>query len=550
MQSIENSKEEEEDEEVFFGPVGFTERCVAHSVAPEVKPLSPLNAGQMAELVKEAALVAYRLKTDCKNSPFIDSDSPPKKRHSRSGTFTMENSPLKLLSLPIIESEESSVEIVNKPDSASKKNGNTVTKGNKENLLQQGRKLLTPKGSKSRRSGVVPPANKAKKSLQGKLQHGKAVMWGISRYSQSMLALLVDDEVVMMIFKTKPAEKPEEDKQTENEVQTVKSDVGLRTSQPVPVIKQALTSKVPDRKSGLARPAQRLQPPKSHMAVKAVDTSSIPSVTTTGSRPGTSLRRSLQPPKNLTKESDQSTNNSADTSSTKSTNNSSRRTIQPPKSFLAVKSDLSTNRSMNTGTSMNRRSLNTTSNIAGNRTITPGSDKDSKLKVPNNGGGTKLNRSYTISGPKSTQSSEVPGSKRPASKLSLLQPGQIKKKAIAMPSNTKASNGPIKAIAPPGIQSRTVERKPSVRTVSSSSNQDVSTSTPIKVQKNVQPKLLSSTFTATPSSSGSSTSFLSSTPASSSKRRSCLPTPDSSRTSSLSSIPPPRFKLMFFLQPD
>ncbi|XP_021369862.1 phosphatidylinositol 3-kinase 2-like isoform X2 [Mizuhopecten yessoensis] len=517
--SLERSQEEEEEEEeeVFFGPMGFAERCVAQAVGPEVKPLSPLNAGQIAELVKEAALVAYRLKTDYKNSSLNESESPPKKRHSRSGTFTMDSSPLKLLSLPIIESEEPSpeAETTNKPDSASKKNGGTVTKGNKENLLEQGRKLVTPNRSKSRRSGLVPPANKAKKSLHG-------------------------------VFKAKPTEKnPEEDVPTESEAQVTRPDVKSRTSNPVPVIKQALTSKIPDKKSGLARPTQRLQPPKSiqppksHLAVKAIDTSSSTSIATTGSKPpSSSLKRSLQPPKTFTKDSDMSNNNSVNASANRTVSNPNRRSIQPLKSCLAVKTDSSTNR--NTNSTSNRKSLNTTISMTGSRSITPASGKESKLKIPGSSG-TKLNRSYTISEPKSTNASEAPGSKRPASKLSLLQPSQIKKKTIAMPSNTKVSNGPVKAMAPAGIQSRTVEKKPSVRLGSSSSGH-VSMSTPIKVQKNVQPKLLSSTFTATPSTSGSTSNFMSSTPSSTSKRRSCLPTPNSSRTSSISSIssiPPP-----------
>ncbi|KAK3602949.1 hypothetical protein CHS0354_039366 [Potamilus streckersoni] len=55
------------EEEVFFGPVGFTERCVRTVVgnidplAEEVKPLSPLRPDQWAELVKEANIVAFRL---------------------------------------------------------------------------------------------------------------------------------------------------------------------------------------------------------------------------------------------------------------------------------------------------------------------------------------------------------------------------------------------------------------------------------------------------------------------------------------------------------
>ncbi|XP_069141101.1 platelet binding protein GspB-like isoform X2 [Argopecten irradians] len=569
--SIEHSKEEEDEEEVFFGPMGFTEKCVAQTVGPEVKPLSPLNACQIAELVKEAALVAYRLKTDGENSTHNDSVSPPKKRHSRSGTFTMDDSPLKLLSLPIIECDElsPSVEVAKKPgipekkngntvtksspgkkngnmvtkSSPGKKNGNTVTKGNKETLLEQGRKLLTP--NRSRRSGVGTPA-KAKKSLQG-------------------------------MFKPKPAEKkPEIELMTEREIS--KPDLTSRTSNPVPTIKQALTSKVPNKKSGLSKP--RLQSPKTHTALKVVDTSNVVPAASIGTKPS-SLKRSLMVPKSYSKAPEPTTNVSTDTSANKPSN-SNRRSIPGLRRSLTVKTD-SSNKNMSTAT--NRRSLNATVNVSNSRSIpqaSSSSDRDSKLRGPTSSNGTKLNRSYTISEP---ETSDIPGSKRPASKLSLLQPGQIKKKAIAVPStstkgpvkaiaiaapststkgpvkaiaiaapstSTKgpvkaiaiaapstSTKGPVKAIAPAGINSRTVERKPSVRSVSSSSSQDVSMSTPIKQQKNAQPKLLSSTFTATPSSSGNSSNFLSSTPASGSKRRSCLPTPNSSRTSSLGSIPPP-----------
>ncbi|KAK7503662.1 hypothetical protein BaRGS_00005201 [Batillaria attramentaria] len=54
--------DEEDDEEVFFGPVGFTEKCIAAGVAEEaIKPLSPLRPDQIAELAKEAFSVAHRI---------------------------------------------------------------------------------------------------------------------------------------------------------------------------------------------------------------------------------------------------------------------------------------------------------------------------------------------------------------------------------------------------------------------------------------------------------------------------------------------------------
>lgn len=53
-----------EDDEIFFGPVGHTEKCVAvavNEVAEASRPLSPLSATQMAELCREAYTVAYQI---------------------------------------------------------------------------------------------------------------------------------------------------------------------------------------------------------------------------------------------------------------------------------------------------------------------------------------------------------------------------------------------------------------------------------------------------------------------------------------------------------
>lgn len=62
--SDKSSSTPDDEEEVFFGPVGFRERCVAtvvDSVKKETKPLSPLNPRQIAEICKEANMVAVRI---------------------------------------------------------------------------------------------------------------------------------------------------------------------------------------------------------------------------------------------------------------------------------------------------------------------------------------------------------------------------------------------------------------------------------------------------------------------------------------------------------
>ncbi|XP_076448611.1 uncharacterized protein LOC143285237 isoform X3 [Babylonia areolata] len=70
-----------DDEEVFFGPVGFTEKCIAAGVAEvTVQPLSPLRPDQVAELAKEAYSVACRIAmmNTGEGSVNSTSDSPTK----------------------------------------------------------------------------------------------------------------------------------------------------------------------------------------------------------------------------------------------------------------------------------------------------------------------------------------------------------------------------------------------------------------------------------------------------------------------------------------
>jgi len=56
-----------EDSEIFFGPIGHTEKCVAVAVnevaqaSDRLRPLSPLSASQMAELCREAYTIAYQI---------------------------------------------------------------------------------------------------------------------------------------------------------------------------------------------------------------------------------------------------------------------------------------------------------------------------------------------------------------------------------------------------------------------------------------------------------------------------------------------------------
>jgi len=71
-----------EDDEIFFGPIGHTEKCVAVAVnevvqeSDRLRPLSPLSAAQMAELCREAFTVAYQIAhADSSQLPFLRAGS-------------------------------------------------------------------------------------------------------------------------------------------------------------------------------------------------------------------------------------------------------------------------------------------------------------------------------------------------------------------------------------------------------------------------------------------------------------------------------------------
>ncbi|KAJ7379353.1 hypothetical protein OS493_016587 [Desmophyllum pertusum] len=58
------SNDLEDEDEVFFGPIGHRERCVNSGIPDDdnFKPMSPLNGEQIAELFKEATAVSIFIK--------------------------------------------------------------------------------------------------------------------------------------------------------------------------------------------------------------------------------------------------------------------------------------------------------------------------------------------------------------------------------------------------------------------------------------------------------------------------------------------------------
>ena len=66
----------EDEDEVFFGPVGHRERCVNSGLIDDenFKPMSPLNSEQIAELFKEATAVSIFIKSSSLNQSLGNED--------------------------------------------------------------------------------------------------------------------------------------------------------------------------------------------------------------------------------------------------------------------------------------------------------------------------------------------------------------------------------------------------------------------------------------------------------------------------------------------
>ena len=169
---------EEHEEEVFFGPVGFTEKLVSTVVAPAaLEPLSPLNPKQWAEIVKEARSIAHQLSilnvdSDTDDNTFnfplkVPSKvKSPAKSHQRRGTFELEKPVETLLQdgskIKIPSVDQETVDPVSKSDACAD------SVDCQENIPPVKNKLATKVGDKKQSNLMVPKVNRrslTKKSL-------------------------------------------------------------------------------------------------------------------------------------------------------------------------------------------------------------------------------------------------------------------------------------------------------------------------------------------------------------------------------------------------
>lgn len=79
------SNDLEDEDEVFFGPVGHRERCVNSGLLSDenFKPMSPLNSEQIAELFKEATAVSIFIKSSSLNQSLGSEDMMTDQRENK-----------------------------------------------------------------------------------------------------------------------------------------------------------------------------------------------------------------------------------------------------------------------------------------------------------------------------------------------------------------------------------------------------------------------------------------------------------------------------------
>lgn len=421
----------EDDEEVFIGPIGFTEKCVAtvvSEIAPlqkPLKPLSPLKPHQIAEIFKEAQLVVYRI-----NNEETDEEGKGAKResvgrrgraqtpvkHQRKGTFT--ESPEAFIRLP-----ESVVKAMPVIDIEINDPFETKVEENKENSYKEvSSRLAAPKS----------------RSLPGTTQSGKGQL-GQTGGGHCLNEAAASDT---------------------DDCCSVTSDTSESSLSRLPVNRPGVAkSKVLTGKTGLKRPSM-LKPPGANKSNENLSTSINSASKATSS---TSVSTKIVPP----------------AKSRRSLNTSSRKSI-----------------------GLNTSGIPNSSKPAGNIT-----SKEAE----------NLNR------------------KGPTTRLSLVKPGSIQKpvtRAQQQTTESKSRTGPLKALPiTSNIPEKTGTVKPAL-TKQMLLNPEVCT--PVKADKKVQPKLLSTNFT-TPVRSNSVSSC---TPGSV-RRKSCLPTPQKTRSGSTSAIPQP-----------
>ena len=119
------SNDLEDEDEVFFGPVGHRERCVKSGLQDEenFKPMSPLNSEQIAELFKEATAVSIFIKSSSLNQSLGNEDVMVDQRENSeickilSKTFSVDDDQENMIMKPDQENGARIAESTSSPES-------------------------------------------------------------------------------------------------------------------------------------------------------------------------------------------------------------------------------------------------------------------------------------------------------------------------------------------------------------------------------------------------------------------------------------------------
>ena len=115
----------EDEDEVFFGPVGHRERCVNSGLQDDenFKPMSPLNSEQIAELFKEATAVSIFLKSSSLDQSLGNEDVMTDERENKeickilSKTFSVDDDQENMIMKPDQEDAARITKSLSSPES-------------------------------------------------------------------------------------------------------------------------------------------------------------------------------------------------------------------------------------------------------------------------------------------------------------------------------------------------------------------------------------------------------------------------------------------------
>ncbi|XP_046568452.1 G2 and S phase-expressed protein 1-like [Haliotis rubra] len=449
--------EDVDEEEVFFGPVGFTERIVAATVpVKDVKPMSPLNPSQIAQVVMEAHMVACRIANMKPEQDSADEKSPVKcklfspnsRAHARTGTFVIKDedvqkqSPKIHRSIPCIDYDKKTSENIPVSSHCAPEKDRPMESTASETVSDDDRK----------KPNEAQVKEEKKPSRLTKLPRNRSYTLLKKAPSTESLDVVGPSERIRH-------QSSGSDRTSENgSVASDNSDVPF--TKPVGQIRGSLQQKLKapvGKGSHSSSRVSRLQAPGGSSGLKKPSGMVMP---------GTS-------------------------------------------SALTVKN-------------LQRASKGTTDQQTHQRSLSNSSNSSMGSSISNKSGGSHLPAKTGM----------------PIKRLQLMQPGKIQKNSLALNRNrvssTQKSCGPMKAVAPSSTANECKAQSPRQSTGTSMRTRG----TPVKPDKSVQPKNLSSSF-STPVKAGSQSSHGQRTPCSErkEKRKSFLPTPSKSSTSSVPASP-------------